>query len=64
MGKVFIKIKNNMVHSVNGYSTDVEIDDEGDKTIMKFKDQEQIYEKRKNVHPVRYSIVEMDTQEE
>lgn len=53
-----------MVHSVNGYSTDVEIDDEGDKTIMKFKDQEQIYEKRKNVHPVRYSIVEMDTQEE
>lgn len=64
MGKVFIKIIGGSVYSIDGYETDVEIDDEGNNVKMCFKSQEQLYERRKTVQDTGNTNHQEDYQKE
>ena len=54
MGKITIKVINNIIHSIEGYDTQVEVLDDDRTVHMDFKKQEHKYETRKIVDPTRY----------
>ena len=49
MGKITIKVINNIIHSIEGYDTQVEVLDDDRTVHMDFKKQEHKYETRKIV---------------